>query len=1254
MLYTPAPPMTEPSITRGIRPEDVLTHMRVEDGLYVLGCLERRVTLHSQQIRALNLVYSLRERHIVKPGDEILVVGGGVAGLTAAAGAARLGLVVTLLERADELLHLQRNNKSRWIHPHIYDWPARESLTPDATIPVLGWKAALARDVVRQMLSTYEALPHDERTRIRVHLGAKLTGLGSGPLRRVTWHAKGANDARVSAVILAVGFGLEREIKGVNFVSYWDDDSLDRAPLKGHIKTLISGTGDGGLIDALRARLRDFQHDTIIDDLVGAPELQPVEDRLLAIEQEALAHELRKENAASDYLFEAYKGLSVDFAEVLSKTVDAKLRARLRGDVEVVLNGKGPTPFSLGASILNRFLISRLHFAFDLRYEPGEPGFKKLRAGVSEVRFKLGSPEVFHRVICRHGPESAIAKDFPDVWKSSGGKLKSLAALDQTRWPIYGNAFNRAPSDGSGDAGAGLAPSAPAPTPTPEHGPKASSKLTPLHEATAQVTPASEPKARPLQDGSIESIASDQPFSHWIPEYPTYVPRVGEEEKVEACLLAGQVVVITGMSGAGKSALCSAIARRLHADYDFTLWVDASEIVRVEQLGAVDALRNGQRQNVLGLLRLRRCLLVLDNVTASLSPDRLRQACGPGSRVLITSQHNDHADVTLGDVDETTARAILEANVESSCPASIFADIWRTVGGHPLVLGILNRLVRSPGENWTTAEQLCASVPRLEDPERQLVCDRILAAHAKTLRFELEFIRWCDSPRIDREMLTSVCGPTSERALANRNFLAADVPGIVRVHDLVFQSIGVVVQPPSPDRAQELTRLLADYLKRTSADERLKEQRVARVHHALFGRLLVSERGAALRYAYALPRAEATDLVLLGDPLVDARRLEQSGYNADVKMEVRAVIETVEAIFALTKRRSGVDAARKTMREMIPVFDHLGSIPRLPDELKRNILHHRAKALSVAGEVAKAEEEFRGLLAAHPALAASRLQLGRILSKNRQYDDAVAQGQEIFRLYRDEPGTVPPTVYLAAFELLRSAKPKQRVIAIIEEYKTELIRTLQLAARSGLDQPFLVVAKLGQELWYESQELFSEILGALPDRTTAPEDDEARFAWAQVQKFAAKTMLTRDRTKARSLLLAACVAYEGLEQPNAYQIVQHVECHMLLDDPSAALRLLESIEASQRDAFWQQRRAQACRALGDLSSARAAIDAALASPHAKKFDSAFLHLRWLIRRDNREADAIDDLRAAVNTCEPGRYRDSLIQELEEAEAKARC
>ena len=86
----------------------VLAHMRVpgEPAVYVLGSFERRVTLYSQQVRALNLVHALTNGGHLTPGQHVAVIGGGVAGLTAAAALLHLGLNVTLLEKQADLLPL--------------------------------------------------------------------------------------------------------------------------------------------------------------------------------------------------------------------------------------------------------------------------------------------------------------------------------------------------------------------------------------------------------------------------------------------------------------------------------------------------------------------------------------------------------------------------------------------------------------------------------------------------------------------------------------------------------------------------------------------------------------------------------------------------------------------------------------------------------------------------------------------------------------------------------------------------------------------------------------------------------------------------------------------------------------------------------------------------------------------------------------------------------------------------------------------
>src|SRR5688500_9311081 len=92
-------------------------------GVYVLGCFEKAVSIYLQQVRALNLVWTLNHAGTVGPGARIAVVGGGFAGLTFAVAAARLGASVWLYERQPTLLTYQRDNHTRHLHPHIHEWP---------------------------------------------------------------------------------------------------------------------------------------------------------------------------------------------------------------------------------------------------------------------------------------------------------------------------------------------------------------------------------------------------------------------------------------------------------------------------------------------------------------------------------------------------------------------------------------------------------------------------------------------------------------------------------------------------------------------------------------------------------------------------------------------------------------------------------------------------------------------------------------------------------------------------------------------------------------------------------------------------------------------------------------------------------------------------------------------------------------------------------------------------------------------------
>src|ERR1700676_4780874 len=97
-----------------------------QDRTYILGSFAGHATLYSQQVRALNLIHALCITNAIRLNTKVAVIGGGAAGLAAGAAASTRGGSVVLLESLAGPMELQRNNRQRWLHPHIYDWPDEE------------------------------------------------------------------------------------------------------------------------------------------------------------------------------------------------------------------------------------------------------------------------------------------------------------------------------------------------------------------------------------------------------------------------------------------------------------------------------------------------------------------------------------------------------------------------------------------------------------------------------------------------------------------------------------------------------------------------------------------------------------------------------------------------------------------------------------------------------------------------------------------------------------------------------------------------------------------------------------------------------------------------------------------------------------------------------------------------------------------------------------------------------------------------
>jgi hypothetical protein len=400
--------------------EGLTPHER--SAVFALGNFGHQVTFSAQQTRAFNLIWGLFETGRLKPGDHVAVVGAGLAGLSAAVAALNKDCQVDLFEQASQPCALQRGNDIRFIHPNILRWPEVGSENEQTAFPYLNWTAATVRAVIRQVAVQWDALTADPgMTKLRQHLNYQVAAVEGGERpwlmanRLVTGQpaalVPGHLTRSYQAIVLAVGFGQERHVLGVPALSYWENDNLHQEMTwwRGPRSVLVSGCGDGGLIDALRLRVRNFDHAEFVR--LFTQKAAPLTNQLLEIDRE-----LRGRADALDLgrqFEERYDAL----AEQVPAAVVEYFTSRSRPDTRVTLNAPDPHPLTFRASLLNRFAVYLATKYAELHYRSGRVVVDRTPDERYRVAFRVKDREahleVFDRVIIRHGPDPAIRQLIP-------------------------------------------------------------------------------------------------------------------------------------------------------------------------------------------------------------------------------------------------------------------------------------------------------------------------------------------------------------------------------------------------------------------------------------------------------------------------------------------------------------------------------------------------------------------------------------------------------------------------------------------------------------------------------------------------------------------------------------------------------------------------------------------------------------------------------------------------------------------------
>jgi len=371
--------------------------------VYVVGSYDRRITFFSQQVRGFNLVHALTANDVLKNRTRFAVIGAGAAGLAVASGLSLLipNAVVDVFEREEHPLHLQRDCGDRNLHPHIYEWPRSVARDERAGLPFLDWGQGPARAVAAEIVRQFGTLQVWQQN-VSLHLLHDVTRIEpQGSAYRVHHQSPdGEASALYHAVFLTIGFGRERALDGAPWRSYWSDAGVPQGPrYADHVpRLLVTGGGDGGLIDLCAAVLRDFDHTQLIELVTNWPEIHRLTDELLEIDAQA-----DRAGPGFDYM-QAYD-------ENIGPTLQADglldvIAERLRNRVQVVFNTEGANFLEPYTSTLNRLLVYLLFRASEHAEHPIQHlGGRVSAIGLPYGQYRVGGGEPFDAddIFVRHG-----------------------------------------------------------------------------------------------------------------------------------------------------------------------------------------------------------------------------------------------------------------------------------------------------------------------------------------------------------------------------------------------------------------------------------------------------------------------------------------------------------------------------------------------------------------------------------------------------------------------------------------------------------------------------------------------------------------------------------------------------------------------------------------------------------------------------------------------------------------------------------
>lgn len=382
--------------------------------IFNLGCQEKfHLSISEQQCRAIKLAFAIRMKELLRPDSSVAVIGGNVSGCTIAVALGLLGYKVVIFERESEILKKFADSNHRWIHPNYFT--AGIGVDDWTSLPIMNWKSDTADKVARLLRLKFNSYLSSLESNIDIIYNSKVTGISLqydhrflNPISSIrsidsVEGKKHPGDRSFDLTIIATGFGddsIKQEVKGgksISTPSYWKKVKKIRTKDKVKLNLLISGCGDGGLVELFNACLTDFKHQDHIRLVTLLPSrsvkwfMQQQDDfhREIAEIEELKDHDFQwikmnskitgslrrfKINEIKKIemrIAKTYRAFAKDF-DKFQPEISKLIKSHIDKNQKIYLNSRSCTPYNPFTAVWNKMFLAVLEFHGAFEFIEGE------------------------------------------------------------------------------------------------------------------------------------------------------------------------------------------------------------------------------------------------------------------------------------------------------------------------------------------------------------------------------------------------------------------------------------------------------------------------------------------------------------------------------------------------------------------------------------------------------------------------------------------------------------------------------------------------------------------------------------------------------------------------------------------------------------------------------------------------------------------------------------------------------------------